>query len=413
MRRLLGGLLVLSLALTAWAAGDETKPKHNTLTPDEAAEGWILLFDGESTFGWRSPNGSKWHVFEGNLYPESGNLQGLLLTTTAFADYDLVFQYVSRPDSQAELRVSCDGKGNALSGGFRLQHQGRAWSEATASVRGGQLQGLMTRSLGDGPSFRTATKAAPPRPDSPVRAGHIGFFGNNFVLRSLKLKPVGATALFNGRDLTGWKEHPGKKSKFSVTPEGWLNVKNGPGDLQTEKGWADFLLQLECISNGKHLNSGVFFRCRPGEYQQGYEAQIHNGFTEKPTKEYTVEEYDPQTHELKDKKKVKSTAIDYGTGAIYRRVPARRAAARDGEWFALTVVAQGRHIATWVNGIQTVDWTDNRPAMDNARNGCRLEAGPISLQGHDPTTDLSFRNIRLADLAPKQVKQAPKDGRKE
>jgi hypothetical protein len=64
-------------------------------------------------------------------------------------------------------------------------------------------------------------------------------------------------------------------------------------------------------------------------------------------------------------------------------------------------VARGRHFATWVNGIQMVDWTDNRPEHDNARNGCRLKKGPISLQGHDPTTDLSFRNLRIADLTAK------------
>ncbi len=51
-----------------------------------------------------------------------------------------------------------------------------------------------------------------------------------------------------------------------------------------------------------------------------------------------------------------------------------------------------------MNGIAVVDWTDNRPLKDNARNGCRLEKGNISLQGHDPTTDLLFRNLRIAEM---------------
>jgi hypothetical protein len=93
-----------------------------------------------------------------------------------------------------------------------------------------------------------------------------------------------------------------------------------------------------------------------------------------------------------------STAMDYGTGAIYRRIHALKAVAKDREWFTMTVVAEGNHLATWVDGVQVVDWYDNRPLADNARNGCKLEKGPISLQGHDPTTDLSFRNIRIADL---------------
>jgi hypothetical protein len=216
-------------------------------------------------------------------------------------------------------------------------------------------------------------------------------------LKALGLQPDDLKPIFNGRDLTGWKEFPGRKSKFTVQ-DGCIHVTDGPGDLQTLGQYADFVLQLECRSNGKHLNSGIFFRCVPNQYQNGYEAQIRNEFTPGQERDYTVEDYDPETHELKGKRIVKSTAVDYGTGAIYRRVPARSQVAKDGEWFTLTIVARGRHIATWVNGVQQVDWTDNRPLKENPRQGCRLEKGHISIQGHDPTTDLSFRNIRIAEL---------------
>src|SRR5262249_9737398 len=233
------------------------------------------------------------------------------------------------------------------------------------------------------------------------------------MLRTVKLRPWGASPtqadervalfnLFNGKDLAGWKQYTREpkraKSKYTVTKEGWLNVKDGPGDLQTEKVFDDFVLQLECISNGKHLNSGIFFRAIPGEYWLGYEAQIRNQFTDKPTQKYTVEEHDPKTHKLTGKKTVLSPAVDYGTGAIYRRMPARKQTSKDGEWFTMTVVARGRHFATWVNGVQQVDWTDNRPEGKNARGGYYGDAGGISIQGHDPTTDLSFRDLRIAAL---------------
>ena len=48
--------------------------------------------------------------------------------------------------------------------------------------------------------------------------------------------------------------------------------------------------------------------------------------------------------------------------------------------------------------MQQVDWTDNRPINANPRNGCRLEKGPVSLQGHDPTTDIDFRDIKAIAL---------------
>jgi hypothetical protein len=71
---------------------------------------------------------------------------------------------------------------------------------------------------------------------------------------------------------------------------------------------------------------------------------------------------------------------------------------KDGEWFTMTIVVQGNHFATWVNGVQETDWYDNRPPSDNPRTGYRREAGHLSIQGHDPTTDLSFRNLRIAEL---------------
>jgi hypothetical protein len=44
------------------------------------------------------------------------------------------------------------------------------------------------------------------------------------------------------------------------------------------------------------------------------------------------------------------------------------------------------------------DWTDARKPAENPRQGQRLKAGTIILQGHDPTSDFFFRNIRIAEL---------------
>jgi hypothetical protein len=391
---LLGAVLLLPLAASVWGADAE---KHNTLTAKEEADGWLLLFDGQSTYGWRSPNDSKWTVANGMLAPQAGK-PGLLVTTTAFTDFELSLEYQTKPATKGALLFGWgpDVKGPESAIQVPLEYQGAGWCQVRLNVVGHTVTRRELRFARGGSSV----SQGPRPPDSRFPAGRLALSGNGVVFRDIKLRPRGEKSIFNGKDLTGWKEYPGKKSKFSVTKEGWLNIKNGPGDLQTEGQWADFVLQLDCISNGKHLNSGVFFRCIPGQYQQGYEAQIRNQFTKEP-RDYTVEEYDPETHKLLAMKKVQSTAVDYGTGAIYRRVPARKEVAKDGEWFTLTVVANGRHLATWVNGQQVADWTDNRPPKDNARNGCRLEKGPLSLQGHDPTTDLSFRNFRIADLAKK------------
>ena len=70
----------------------------------------------------------------------------------------------------------------------------------------------------------------------------------------------------------------------------------------------------------------------------------------------------------------------------------------DGEFFYKTIAAYGRHVSVWVNGIQTSDFEDTRPEGSNARNQARLTGGVISLQAHDPTTNIDFRDIRAAEL---------------
>jgi hypothetical protein len=394
MRQSVWALLLMTAAVPARAA-DDAKP--NTLTPKEIADGWILLWDGESTFGWTTPTDSKWTIAKGMIAPQKGK-PGLLVTTAEFGECELKMQFQLATDSKPQLILGSDQQGRNPGTGLvhslrDLLPSGGGWKQLTLR-RTRQGNSFTTESLGPFGGGLGKKSSGP----NNVVPGHIALSGNGLVIRNIKLKPLNTKPLLNGKDLTGWKEFPGKKSKFSVTKEGWLNLKNGPGDLQTTGLYDDFILQLDCISNGKHLNSGVFFRCQPDKYQQGYEAQIHNGFTAEPKKEYKIEEYDPKTNKLKDTKKVKYTAIDYGTGGIYNRMPARREVAKDHEWFTMTIAAHGRHMAVWVNGIQVTDWTDNRPPKDNARNGCRLEKGAISLQGHDPTTDLSFRNIRIAEL---------------
>jgi hypothetical protein len=204
--------------------------------------------------------------------------------------------------------------------------------------------------------------------------------GKSLSIKRLSFTPAGGESLFNGKDLSGWTLYKGEpkreQSKYDVTAAGELRVINGPGDLRTDKAFADFFLQFQCKTNGKNLNSGVFFRCIPEQYQNGYEAQIQNAY--------------------KDNDRTKPT--DFGTGAIYRRIASRKVVSNDEEWFTMTVLAVGPRIRTWVNGYPTVDWLDDRKANDNPRQGLRTAAGHLSIQGHDPTTNILFKDFQIHDL---------------
>lgn len=383
MRRCLVLLLV-----PVFLVADESAAKPNKLTADEVRRGWLLLFDGETTFGWTVEGEAK---VEGGALVLGGTMKTVATATSQFGNravsFEADWQGTNAGGEKPKFRVD-DGSTGFFETKAKTYRGSRSASPRTPAAG-------LTLEVPAGCQVRVWNVKLLPLGELPDDGRGFDFGGGRDQKQLL-------APIYTGKDLSGWKVFQGdakrEKSKWSVTKEGWLNVKDGPGDLQTEKTFDDFVLQLECRSNGKHLNSGVFFRCVPGKYQQGYEVQVRNQFTEKPTQTYTVEEYDPTTHALKDKRTVTSTAFDYGTGAIYRRVPARKAVAKDGEWFTLTLVANKRHIATWVNGVQQVDWTDNRPAKNNARDGYREEAGAISIQGHDPTTDLTFRNLRVGSL---------------
>jgi hypothetical protein len=362
----------------------------NTLSSEELAEGWILLFDGETLFGWRPTTEANWEVHDGAISVSEGD-PGLLCTTSQFGNYQLQVDFRSAAGTNSgvflrtspkpedvtakcyELNIADTGTNPYPTGSFVQRQKAEGVSDSTDW----QTFEVTT----DGADFlvkldgELVLEYTDPKP---LGRGFIGLQLNSgkVEFRNIKLKPLGTTSLFNGRDLSGWKTYPEMASIFTVTDEGWLHVADGRGQLETEKTYSDFTLQLEVFVNGQALNSGIFFRCIPGDIMNGYEAQIHNGFLDGD----------------------RSKPQDCGTGGIFRRQNARKVVANDFEWFHKTIHADDKHMAVWVNGLQVSDWTDNRPPDENPRRGLRLEPGTIIIQGHDPTTDISFRNMRIAEL---------------
>ncbi len=390
LKRLLSVALpaaVLAVTLAAPPAGAEP----NTLQPKQVGDGWILLFDGKTQFGWAPRGDARWTVANGNLVPLPGTGAGVLSTTTEFADYDLKADVWVDSTANSGIFLRSPGTGpinqnNAYEVNVFDPHpqwpSGSINDVARAAERVKTVGRWNTYEItADGPRLlvRVNGHTVVNTTDGRYARGTIGLQTNgqgDIRFRNVMLKPRRTKSLFNGKDLTGWKVLPDRKSVYSVTPEGYLNVKNGNGDIQTTGEFGDFVFQLDIISNGTHLNSGVFFRAEPGQFWSGYESQIRNQW-------------------LGDDR---TKPVDYGTGGVYNRQPARFVVPSDRQWFTKTIVAHGPHIAVWVNGIQVSDFTDTRPPHASARQGYRSKPGVISLQGHDPTTDLSFRNLRISEM---------------
>ncbi len=365
MRLIIASLFIAVVCGLAVPAQAQTP---NTLSQKEISDGWLLLFDGETDYGWKSQDNflAKWSALDGSL--QTSDRLGMLTTTTEFMDFDFKCEHLDENGGTGGVAVVHRG-GFAGFGMSRTSRSG--WNTIFIERRGSTLSSGVPGKMNKFPSrFENGR----------IAIGLMSGGKGNVRFRNIKLRPLGLKSIFNGKDLSGWKVIEGHKSEFSVTKEGWLNIKNGNGEIQTDGTWGDLVLQIEVYSNGDHLNSGVFFREQPGQFWLGYEAQIRNQW-----------EGDDRTR-----------PVDFGTGAIYNRQKVRKVVSSDREWFTMTVTAIGNHLATWVNGIQVTDFTDTRPEdQTNARKGSRTAAGVLGLQGHDPTTDLSFRNIRIAEIPAK------------
>ena len=385
--------LILSLPLVFFCrqAGAEVK-KDNSLTPKEISDGWIQLFDGESAFGWLPRGDGKWKTEKGVIeISEGGN--GFLASTTDFDNYELQADcwiddkansgiFLRVPDGEVTPFVSYEvnifdmspkwptGSVNEVGKGKSKVKSVGKWSHFDILAEGDHLvvkvDGKKTLDAHD--RKHTVGKIALQYSG----AGKVQF-------KNLYLKPLSLKSIFNGKNLEGWKAVEGHRSVFAVTPEGWLNIKNGNGEIQTEGKYGDFALQIEVYSNGDHLNSGIFYRANAGKFWEGYEDQIRNQW------------------QGDDRNK----AVDIGTGGVYNRQAARRVISSDREWFTMSLFVKGKHHASWVNGFMVADYTDSgKEDQTNARKGWRTAPGVIGLQGHDPTTDLSFRKIRIKELNP-------------
>ena len=401
-----GGLIVCTLFLLACGlektppplsgTGPETGSVPNTLTPEEISQGWILLWDGETTFGWQSLGGAEWQIGNGILSAASGN-SGWLATNAQFADYVLKLEYRTGADGNSGVFLRSLKEGEPHLTGYELQICDSHASYTTGSLVNHieakpvatdpeRWQSYEISAQGDHFLVRLNGEQILDARTESHRTGHIGLQYNQdkkIEFRSIKLKPLGLESLFDGESLKGWRkvDRPNKPMphEWSVR-EGLIHVEKGAGQLETEKTFKDFVFQLDIRTNApdadSHPNSGVFFRGDAGGFWTGYESQIRNQF----------EEGD------------RTRPVDFGTGGLYFYHPARRVIPGDGEFFTKTITAKGRHIAVWVNGYPVTDFEEGRPEGRNARKEARLEGGTFSLQAHDPTTNLDFRNLRAVEL---------------
>ena len=169
--------------------------------------------------------------------------------------------------------------------------------------------------------------------------------------------PDGFQALFNGKDLTGWKEKEEKKAGHWSSTDGVLAYDGKGGELHTVEQFGNFVLLIDWKVQ-KGGNSGVYLR---GNTQ----VEINDG--DSPSK-----------------------PIWNGTsGGIYPDLPpTKRAAKPTGEWNHYEIHVEKGVITVFLNGEKTVD--------AYAKKWGSKALGTVGFQHHG--TPVWFKNIYLRKL---------------
>lgn len=189
----------------------------------------------------------------------------------------------------------------------------------------------------------------------------------------------GWVQLFNGKDLNDWEQRNGTATYkvddgtvLGTTSEGSPN-----SFLCTKKNYGDFELVFE-VKVDDELNSGVQIRSRtkdnkPSERVHGPQVEIAtNG----------------------------SAGCVYGEGTSFGWLSGpgddktKTSAFKKGEWNKYRVVAKGKKIQTWVNGVQIVDFEEDKTGHDSGFIGLQVHGigkgtGPYSVR---------WREIYLREL---------------
>lgn len=196
------------------------------------------------------------------------------------------------------------------------------------------------------------------------------------------------TKLFNGKDLSGWKQLNGKALYAVKNGEivGTTVFKEPNSFLVTEDTYGDFILELEFRLDAD-MNSGIQFRSESkSDYRDG---RVHG---------YQME-IDP--------------SLRAWTGGIYDEArrdwlypleynPEGKKAFKNGDWNTCRIECIGPVIRIWVNGIPTANLVDDL----TSRGFIALQVHAIGKQEEAGQT-IRWRNIRIQT---QELKPSPPDG---
>jgi len=183
-------------------------------------------------------------------------------------------------------------------------------------------------------------------------------------------------SIFDGKTFDGWEGDTEKTWRIvdGAFVGGTLAEKVPHNEfLSTKKSYANFELRLKfkLVGTEGFVNGGVQFRSTrvPNHYEMvGYQADMGDG-------------YFGSLYDESRRKKMLAEADKELTAKIVKKE----------DWNDYRIRCEGRHIQIWINGQQTVDYTEADETME--------QKGLIAVQLHgNGKTEASYKDIVIEEL---------------
>ncbi len=188
-------------------------------------------------------------------------------------------------------------------------------------------------------------------------------------------------ALFDGKTLTGWDVRKGEEQWWTVRDGmivGGSMKKKVPHNtfLATDKSYENFELEFDIrLEKGKDfMNSGIqvrSIRLPKSSEMKGYQVDAGIGWWGK-------------IYDESRRNKVIAEPVD---------PVALAKVTKDWDWNHYSIVCEGPHIRSWINGVPALDYLERAPGIP--------QNGRIGFQAHGGGTfEAQFKNITIKELAP-------------
>ena len=411
-------------------------PSHNTLTKKEAAEGWVLLFDGETTNGWRNYNSTDpntaWHVVDGCLQAKGSgdDATGYIVTEKEYENFILSWDWkLSKGGNSGMIYHVVESPRFSVPYVTGPEYQlidVEGWEEANAPTKLEEWQKLgvdYAMHLPDQSKMKVNPQGEWNNSMIVFDNGHVEHWLNGEKIvefeawtddwfarkasgkwgtateyglshkgvicvqdhgypasfRNIKIKELPRKAesktvsLFNGKDLTGWELFG--SMRVSVDEEGNLVTQNGEDLQYGYLGTREYYKDFDLTCEFKQMsngNSGLFFH-----------SFVHGGYASNKVNGWQCE-VAPKGNDTG------GIYESYGRGWLIQIPEEKENILKEGEWNTLRLRVEGNKVQTWLNGEAMIE-------IDDELIGSKT--GRIMLQIHDGNNiTVKWRNFNLTTL---------------